>query len=109
MSVVAWNCRGATKKDAINRCSEFLRLYKPFILVLLETHATVDQSFAIVRRFGNGWQAEILPREGLSGGLIFAWQSYMLSVDIHVRSRQVMHSVVARRKNLGFFQLCQAI
>lgn len=87
--------RGASKKEAMNRVKEFIRLYKPFIIVLLETRISASAALKFAGRLGSQWKAETVASWGLSGGILFMWNSNEVDCHPRVRSRQIVHAAIS--------------
>nr|CAD1829964.1 unnamed protein product [Ananas comosus var. bracteatus] len=79
----------------MNRVKEFIRLYKPFIIVLLETRISASAALNFAGRLGSQWKAETVASWGLSGGILFMWNSNEVDCHPRVRSRQIVHAAIS--------------
>ncbi|XP_073013699.1 uncharacterized protein [Typha latifolia] len=92
---IYWNCRGALKKDVLDRCRDMSREHCLDFVFLLEMHADWAKAKGVSRAMGRKWSSFTIPAEGISGGLILLWKTAIGYVDVVAVSRYAAHMVVS--------------
>lgn len=78
---ICWNCRGARSDDFIREMKEFMRSYKPIIILLMEPRRSGEIADEICNKLGkNKWiRADA---EGFSGGVWCLWDEEDVKVEL---------------------------
>lgn len=98
MKILVWNCRGAGSKRFHGVIMDLLYLYKPDIVVLLETWVSGEKADKVVRGLGFPSSHRVEP-QGYSGGIGVLWKSKDISVDVLQDDSQFVHMKVVQENN----------
>ncbi|KAK4261441.1 hypothetical protein QN277_004437 [Acacia crassicarpa] len=85
-----WNTRGACGKGLLRNLKLLCNGPKPSILVLAETRSDNCKRFDTLKSLGYD-TIRVMPSSGRSGGLVVAWSSLRVSVDVLEEDRQFFH------------------
>lgn len=94
--VLCWNCRGALSGEFLREIREFMRKYKPEIIVLLEPRISGATADGVCRKMGmNCWIRS--EAEGFSGGVWFLWNKEEVDVVPRYAHASILHVSVTSR------------
>lgn len=94
IKLLIWNAQGAGNKMFVIR--ELIRINRPSVLVLVETHLSGDQAQKVCEKIGFGGQLRV-EAQGFSGGIWMFWDPAMVGVTSYGFHSQ--HLSVEIRKN----------
>ena len=99
MVVIIWNCRGAGKPLFKPTITELFNIYKPDIMVIVETHIHID---SLIEFFGNLGltNKEVSEPVGRSGGIWVTWNPISINFESLSITRQAIH-FMATKLNYG--------
>ncbi|KAI9074822.1 hypothetical protein K1719_043246 [Acacia pycnantha] len=89
-SIVYWNTHGACGKNLLQQIKAGYRGVNPSVLILTETKCEQDSKFHCLSRLGFDDYA-FVPSIGRSGGLIMAWKSNCVRIQVLQTDRQFIH------------------
>lgn len=96
MDFLIWNIRGGGSKDFLRNIRELIRLYKPCVLVLVETRVQDSNAENLLTRIGYPNHTKVSTL-GFAGGIWLLWKGDIVSVDVIVANEQVVHTLVKRK------------
>ncbi|XP_072980120.1 uncharacterized protein [Typha angustifolia] len=94
LKTLVWNCRGARKKEALDRCRVMIRDHKLDMLALLETHTSWLEAEQVAKKLRRGWAWFAIPAQGRSGGILVLWNKEIGWVDVAAVSRYAVHLTI---------------
>ncbi|XP_072969262.1 uncharacterized protein [Typha angustifolia] len=94
LKTLVWNCRGARKKEALDRCRVMIRDHKLDMLALLETHTSWFEAEQVAKKLGRGWSWFAIPTQGRVGGILVLWNKELGWVDVAAVSRYAAHLTI---------------
>ncbi|KAL2902361.1 hypothetical protein RDABS01_027443 [Bienertia sinuspersici] len=87
ISLMVWNVQGAGSKAFLAALKEIIRVHKPTVIALVETHMDDTCAEQIARQIAFSGHIRV-DAEGFSGGIWIYWRSEVVDVHDVVRSRQ---------------------
>ena len=80
IKILVWNVQGAGNKVQVIR--ELVRINKPSVLVLVETHLSGEQAQKICDRIGFAGQKRV-EAQGFSGGIWMLWDTQVVAINTY--------------------------
>ncbi|XP_074267507.1 uncharacterized protein LOC141590888 [Silene latifolia] len=102
ITLLVWNVQGTGNKNKINAIKEVVRLYKPTVFALVETHMGGEHAIKLGNIIGYDGNARI-NTVGFSGGIWLYWKTELISVTPIVEHQQLMTVEIARNGDLPWF------
>jgi hypothetical protein len=88
--ILVWNCRGAANTSFYRYCKQYVTMYKPVMLVIVETRCDPNKLCRTFDLLGyDGFSATEV--NGYAGGIVVAWKEDHINVDICKKKIQFMH------------------
>lgn len=75
--IFLWNCRGASNNTFFRFCKQYIDLYHPDILFIMETRVDPLKTKNSFNRLGFDWFLSSEVR-GFSGGIAVGWNDYIV-------------------------------
>ncbi|XP_019224694.1 PREDICTED: uncharacterized protein LOC109206328 [Nicotiana attenuata] len=94
MNYIIWNVRGGNGAEFKRHCLEMVKMYRPTMLVLLETKMADHQALAKTLDFDMIIQS---PAVGSSRGIVFMWKEDLVAVEEVATTSQGIHAMVKVR------------
>lgn len=93
--IIAWNFRGARCGDFIREMRDFLRCYRPAIILLMEPRISGLRADDVCTKLGkNKWiRADVV---GFSSGVWCLWDEDDLTVEVKYTHHYFMHLLLIR-------------
>lgn len=108
-NIITWNCRGAAGKDFYRYVKQYIVVYKPNILVIMETRCEPNRVAKVLKKLGFD---DIVSNsnDGYAGGIIVAWKSYRVQIELVLHSDQFLHMRViqANGNDWYFTVVCES-
>ena len=81
MNIFVWNVQGARSREVLNILREHIRMHKPMIMALVETHVSGTRAQEICHRVGfrNWFRVEA---QGFQGRIWVFWNSDELEIEV---------------------------
>ena len=79
--ILVWNTQGAGSSAFLNTLKEHIRMQRPHILVLLETHISGAKADKVCNKIGLSGQYRVDAR-GQSGGIWVLWADDLLHLTV---------------------------
>ncbi|XP_058733915.1 uncharacterized protein LOC131605592 [Vicia villosa] len=89
--VEVWNCRGAANVSFYRYCKNYVDSVKPVMMVIVETRCEPGKLSSAIRRLGFD-SMEIVENNDFSGGILMAWKSNLLTVQVCKKADVLIHS-----------------
>ncbi|XP_058766533.1 uncharacterized protein LOC131640142 [Vicia villosa] len=105
-NIITWNCRGAAGKDFYRYVKHFNDVYKPIILVIMETRCDPHRAAKTLKKIGFD-DYVINSNNGFAGGIIVAWKIDGVHLQLERSEEQYIHLKV--KQNNGHEWLFTAI
>ena len=103
IKLFTWNVCGAGSRAFLNSMFEYLRLYKPAILALFETHISGDRADEVCRKLGFSGRFRV-EAHGFAGGIWVLWDAAEVQLNlIRSHSQYVTMEVSQRGLQPWFF------
>ncbi|XP_074293854.1 uncharacterized protein LOC141621031 [Silene latifolia] len=99
---MVWNVQGTGSKKKINAIKEVVRIYKPTVLALVETHMGGDHAVKLGRILGFDGQSRV-DAIGFSGGIWLYWRSNVISIKPIIEHQQFITVEMSRQGTLPWF------
>ncbi|XP_056697923.1 uncharacterized protein [Spinacia oleracea] len=93
---MVWNVQGAGSREFISVLKEVIRLHKPTVLALVETHMGGEQVVRIATMLGYSGHTRV-DAQGFSGGIWVYWKPELVTVDPIEQSNQYITMIITRR------------
>lgn len=91
--MLSWNCRGAKSRQLLRNIKEMMRLYRPTIIVILESRISGFEADVVCRRIGRSTWVRSEAR-GFNGGIWFFWDSQDISIRVVHVERHFIHVLI---------------
>ncbi|XP_058746996.1 uncharacterized protein LOC131619982 [Vicia villosa] len=95
--IVTWNCRGAASKDFFRFSKYYTDIYKPEILVIMETRCNPKKLHGALKKLGFQYFLHV-DNVGFSGGILVASKEENIKVSLISSGDQYIH-LQAHNKN----------
>ncbi|KAJ8437463.1 hypothetical protein Cgig2_012903 [Carnegiea gigantea] len=100
---LVWNTQGTGSRDFMNMLKEHIRMQKPHIIVLLETHISGSKADNVCSKIGFGGQYRVDPI-GYQGGIWVLWLESQVHLHLIESDQQfITIEVITSRKGHWFF------
>lgn len=87
LKIIAWNYRGISNSQTINRIQDLIRSRSPDIMCLVKTQADKERINRFCLKFVQGWIWVAIPSTGFSSGIIVMWRHMVGIITLLVISR----------------------
>lgn len=94
MNVFCWNCRGAGSGNFIREMREYIRLYNPAIIVLMEPRISGVTADAVCKKLGRS-RCIRSDADGFSGGVWYLWSDQEVTIDLRYAHTNFLHFAVS--------------
>ncbi|KAL4307123.1 uncharacterized protein LOC107605009 [Arachis ipaensis] len=98
MIFMSWNCRGAASKAFSRTLRELTKVYKPDLVILMETRCSGDNAKKAIRSFGFDFY-HIEEAQGYSGGIWIMWKDPNLDIRVVQSRMQFVHMTMKNGSN----------
>ncbi|XLR08090.1 hypothetical protein S83_036028 [Arachis hypogaea] len=95
MNIMAWNCRGAAGKPFGRTLTDYLKVYRTDIVILLETRCSGDKARNVIRKLGFNYY-HIEEAVSFSGGIWIMWNDVDINIFVLVSKAQHVHLGIKR-------------
>jgi hypothetical protein len=88
--IFVWNCRGAASTSFYRFCKHYVTLYKPIMIVIMETRCDPNKlrrSFSLLG-YDDFSATEV---QGYAGGIVCGWKKDYITVDVCKKHFQYIH------------------
>ncbi|XP_074303088.1 uncharacterized protein LOC141637509 [Silene latifolia] len=99
---MVWNIQGTGNKNKINALKEVVKVYKPSIIALIETHMNGEHALKIQKIIGYTGHSRV-DANGFSGGIWLYWRSEFVTVTPVKEHSQYITVEVSRNGDLPWF------
>ena len=99
--ILVWNAQGAGGRDFMNTLKEHIRMHRPLIIVLLETHISGTRANEACNKIGFGGQFRVDP-SGYQRGIWMLWLDNQLKLHLVEAHNQFITVDVNISENRGF-------
>ncbi|XP_058762861.1 uncharacterized protein LOC131636243 [Vicia villosa] len=96
--IVVWNCRGAANKAFFRYCKQYIDRHKPCMLVIVEKRCDPLKLHKSFMRLGFD-SMESVDNSGFARGIIIAWKSWELNVQLCDKDEQFLHTKINIDRN----------
>ncbi|KAJ4828461.1 hypothetical protein Tsubulata_018168 [Turnera subulata] len=90
---MSWNCQGAGKPQFLTTLAEWMRQYKPAIVVIVEPRISGHQADRVIHRLGFSRSYRVDAR-GFAGGIWLLWMEERVDVSVVFCHTQFIHARV---------------
>jgi len=81
VTLLVWNVRGAGSSVFLNHMIEYIRLHKPSIIALLETHISGTRADEVCRKLGLQGCFRV-EAQGFGGGIWILWDTATIQIQL---------------------------
>ncbi|XP_058748573.1 uncharacterized protein LOC131621549 [Vicia villosa] len=91
--IMLWNCRGASNKAFFRYCKQYVDNNRPSMVVVMETRCNPTNLINALSKMGFDKQLTE-ENNGYAGGIILAWDSRYMEVELLSKNSQYIHTSV---------------
>ena len=103
MRLMVWNTQGAGSCDFLNTLKEHIRMQRPQIVVLLETHISGPRADSVCNKIGFGGQLRVDVR-GFQGGIWVLWLEHQVQLQtVETHEQFITVEVIASESRSWLF------
>ena len=95
ITCMVWNVQGAGSREFLSVLKEIIRINKPVVLALVETHMGGDRALKIAQVLGYNGHTRV-DAQGFSGGIWVYWRSELVTIDPIIQHQQYITMEVTK-------------